>query len=442
MKYFDQEVTKVDEKIRAATVNMEAEQALLGAILANNQVYFRIGPNLKASHFSHPAHAKIFDTAARIIEGGGEANELTLAPYFVFDADLETAGGTKYLAALVAGVISYASAPDYADMLVDTAARRMLVDVSDYLKAQVVSPEAQTPEGVALLCGETVSRIQSAAAARLRTDNGSEVINRIATRMKGGGQHTKTGFQRLDNALAGGFYSGKLYGFEAGMKAGKTTLLASIAYNMATNGYKILYLALEMGADEIMQRMVARHIGCSALDLMGEKAKRNTALQEKVAAAAQDFKTMTFQTRPRMKLDELKTVLAMAGRSGKYDGIIIDYYQLVTGANPKESSATHLDNVAQTMAEAVKSWPYWIATAAQVNRDGETRGGDGLKAACDVLFQLHTAEVNGGWNTMHLEMRASRYTPYHHVGTEHDPAYQLRPDVGPYFEERKQNERD
>lgn len=426
----------MDDKLQAATVNMEAEQALLGAILSYNEVYYRLGPNIKPSHFAHPAHAKIFEVSSRIIEGGGIANAVTLKPYFVFDESLKDVGGASYLAALEAGVVSYASGPDYADMIVDASARRMLLDVSDYLKEQIVTPEAQTPEGLALLCGETVSRIQAAAADRLRIERGNEIITRIANQMKGGGRHTRTGFPRLDKALAGGFFAGKLYGFEAGMKAGKTTLLSTIAYNMATNGYKILYLALEMGSDEIMQRMVARHVGCNALDLLGEKAKRNTEIQEKIAKSAKDFETMTFQTRPRMKLDELKTVLAMAGRSGKYDGIIIDYYQLVTGANPKESSAAHLDNVAQVMAEAVKSWPYWIATAAQINRDGDTRGGDGLKAACDVLFQIKSQEVNGGWNEMHLEMRASRYTPYRHIGTENQPAYQLRPDIGPYFEER------
>lgn len=133
-------------------------------------------------------------------------------------------------------------------------------------------------------------------------------------------------------------------------------------------------------------------------------------------------------------------MIADIGMSGAYDGIIIDYFQLVRKEDSRESDAAFGARCAQRIAQMVKKFPnIWVLTAAQLNRDGEVRGSDGLRMACDVLFMLETTEFGdpeGGTQIeAWLKMSASRYTPYRDIGSEQQPAYRLRKDIGPYYEE-------
>lgn len=81
---------------------IEAERALLGALLLNNEIFYRLDPVLKPHHFSDPAHSRIFDLAARRIKKNALASPVTLKPFLADDEQLKDLGGTKYLALLAA----------------------------------------------------------------------------------------------------------------------------------------------------------------------------------------------------------------------------------------------------------------------------------------------------------------------------------------------------
>ena len=140
-------------------------------------------------------------------------------------------------------------------------------------------------------------------------------------------------------------------------------------------------------------------------------------------------------------MSDLKSTIARAGMSGKVDGVIVDYMQLVEGKGKNQSSSEHYDNVAQTLAEAVKRYPIWILSAAQLNRDGNIRGSDGLLMACDLAFSLNKKEgavfhdgqknPDRAW----LETMVSRYTPYLDIGSESAPGYEIDVGAGPIFRE-------
>lgn len=86
----------------AGGAKIKAEQALLGALLLNNEIFRRIEPILKAYHFSDPAHGRIFDLAARRINKNALASPVTLKPFLADDEELRKLGGTEYLARLAA----------------------------------------------------------------------------------------------------------------------------------------------------------------------------------------------------------------------------------------------------------------------------------------------------------------------------------------------------
>jgi len=111
--------------------------------------------------------------------------------------------------------------------------------------------------------------------------------------------------------------------------------------------------------------------------------------------------------------------------------VIIDYWQLVDGKDGRETEEYHLRRVAQTLANIARNEGIFVLTAAQVNQDGNTRGGEGLKLACDQYYTLHREKSSEhAW----LEMEESRYTLYQNVGIKDLPGVVLSKH-GPHFQD-------
>src|SRR6478752_5223700 len=117
---------------RAAPHNIEAEQALLGAILVNNDAHDRISSFLEAHHFYDPLHQQIFETASKLIASGKQATPITLRTFFEnaepIDASLTV---PQYLGRLAANAATIINARDYAQTVYDLAIRRHLILIGE-----------------------------------------------------------------------------------------------------------------------------------------------------------------------------------------------------------------------------------------------------------------------------------------------------------------------
>jgi hypothetical protein len=112
---------------RTAPHNIEAEQALLGAILVNNEAYYRVSDFLEPRHFFEPAHQRIFELAGTLIRDGRIASPVTLKDFLPADVDIGGLTLTQYLARLAAEATTVVNAPDYARTIADLATRRSLI---------------------------------------------------------------------------------------------------------------------------------------------------------------------------------------------------------------------------------------------------------------------------------------------------------------------------
>ena len=117
--------------------NIEAEQALLGALMVNNDVYDRVSGIVQAEHFYDPVHARIFEVAAERIKKNALATPVTLKAFLEDDEGLNELGGPAYLARLAGASISLFAAKDYAQLIYDLAIRRELI-----LIGQVIAEKA------------------------------------------------------------------------------------------------------------------------------------------------------------------------------------------------------------------------------------------------------------------------------------------------------------
>src|ERR1700735_1350131 len=111
--------------------NVQAEQALLGALLANNRAYERISEFLAPAHFADPIHGRIYQAIVRRIEAGQLADAVTLKAEFQHSGILEEVGGTAYLAQLLTAMVGIINASEYGRTIHDAWLRRQLIDIGE-----------------------------------------------------------------------------------------------------------------------------------------------------------------------------------------------------------------------------------------------------------------------------------------------------------------------
>jgi replicative DNA helicase len=230
--------------------------------------------------------------------------------------------------------------------------------------------------------------------------------------------------------MGGGLYAGKLYGFAARKKVGKTVLLGTISHNLHRAKVPHLFIALEMSPVEIEQRNAARELGINSIAFL-RNPTRDLARRVSDEYAVGLGGYAVYESAPGASLDQVRGMISRAIVRNKIKGVVLDYWQLVGGKAKGESEEYHLRTVAQWLADTCRKHGLWAMVACQVNQEGNTRGGEGLKLACDLYFTLHRDKgSDGGW----LEMEESRYAPYCNVGGEDGPGLWLHHN-GPFFDD-------
>jgi len=137
--------TNGDVGYRVMPHNYEAEMALIGAILANNRAYERVQEFLLAEHFADPAHARVYETCARLIDRGQLANPVTLKNYFNNDEELNEIGGAAYIAELANAVITIQNAQDLGREVYDCYLRRELIEIGEVVANSAYEHDIDIP---------------------------------------------------------------------------------------------------------------------------------------------------------------------------------------------------------------------------------------------------------------------------------------------------------
>src|SRR5215472_6439834 len=134
--------------------NYDAEMALLGALLARNELWHKAAEIVRAEHFADALHGRIFAAIGKMLQAGSVANVVTLKAEFDSDPALADQGGAKYLVRLSANVVTLHNIADYAEVIRDLWVRREVVDRAEALKAAAGSPDASVEGMIAGAIGD------------------------------------------------------------------------------------------------------------------------------------------------------------------------------------------------------------------------------------------------------------------------------------------------
>lgn len=374
--------------------NIEAEQALLGALLFDNGAYERLGDHLQSGHFYEPFHQRLFQAVEEHIRKGLLAEPIVLMERFKRDPAFEELGGLRYLADLMNRAPPAAHAADYGRTVLETSRRRDLIRIGgDMSKAALDDGErtsseiAEEAEGALYGMGEAKA---SGGGFSTFGDALAGAVNMIADAFNNDGSvvGVSTGLIDLDRKL-GGLHPSDLIILAGRPSMGKTALATNIAFNVARNyaweprpdgthkttrGGIIAFYSLEMSEEQLAIRILADAAGVSSDRL--RKGEIDASEFGRVRAAAMEIaeSPLFIDDTGGLTLAKLCARARRLKRTSGLDLIIVDYLQLLS--DPRKGGDGRVQEVSQItmgLKALAKELSVPVIALSQLSRQVENR---------------------------------------------------------------------
>ena len=372
--------------------SIEAEQALLGAILANNKAFEKVSEFLKPQHFADSTHAKIFEVISKLITRGHVADVITLKNYFEQEGTLNEVGGHQYLVKLADSATPLTNAEYYAQFIYDKYLRRELIAtgfdiVNEASKEDIDSDATEQIESAEKKLFELANQgehqggfIDFGEALNISLNNIEEAYQK-----EGKISGLPTALDALDNKI-GGLNNSDLIIIAARPAMGKTALATNIAYNVADYMYHnknldprkkgVAFFSLEMSADQLASRVL------STVTQTNSQKMRNGELDNaeftRIAAAVRELENIPLyiDDTPGLNINSIRTRARRLKRNKGLGLIIIDYIQLIMGSGSKKTEGNRvqeLSEISRGLKILAKELNLPVIALSQLNRGVEQR---------------------------------------------------------------------
>jgi replicative DNA helicase len=375
--------------------NVEAEQSLLGALLANNKAYERVSEFLAPEHFADPIHGRIFGAIQRRIEAGQLADAVTLRAEFEHNGLLDEVGGTAYLGQLLGAMVGIINAGEYGKVIHDAWMRRQLVDLGEVIVNRAFGAE---PE----LDGRQQLEAAEQSLFDLAKDNGAEggfvhfekalatAVHHAAAAFSnpGGVSGLSTGLRDFD-AKTGGLHKSDLLILAGRPAMGKTALATKIAFGAARSILRkarevdpnaiprggVAIFSLEMSCDQLATRLLSEEARIS-----GDRIRRGDILQrdfDKFLEVSRELANLPLwiDDTPAITISALRTRCRRLQRTRGLDLVVVDYLQLMrpaAGTRP-ESRVLEISMITQGLKAIAKELSIPVIALSQLSRQVESR---------------------------------------------------------------------
>ena len=386
--------SKMDMRDHVLPHNIEAEQALLGALLVNNDVYDRIAGLVGEDHFHDPVHGRIFSTIAQRIQKNALASPVTIKAFMADDAGLNDIGGGTYLARLAASSVSVFASRDYAQMIYDLAIRRDLITIGEDIvqKAATVTVDSEPKDQIveaeqALYQLGEQGRVDGGFHSFLHAVTDAIKIASAAYQRDGGLAGLSTGLIDLDKKL-GGLHPSDLLIIAGRPSMGKTSLATNIAFNIAKaykkgkrqdgsegaiDGGVVGFYSLEMSSEQLAARILSE-----AARIPSEHIRRgdmDEAGFRRFVEAAKDLETcpLFIDDTPALPISTLAARARRLKRQHGLDILIVDYLQLVRPASAKDNRVNEVSEITQGLKAIAKELNIPVIALSQLSRQVESR---------------------------------------------------------------------
>lgn len=377
-----------ESEIKSVPQNLEAEQALLGAILLNNRALESVSDFLRAEHFYYPAHGKIFYGIQTLIEKGYIADPITLRDFFNNAEELQSVGGAEYFVDLAHSVISVMNTADYGKLIYDLFLRRQLISLSQETTDSCRATDIETSavdivEDIEKKLYNLVTLGQGMSSTTTFQDALTQAILSAETAFKRDSHivGVTTGLIDVDRWL-GGLHPSDLIIIAGRPSMGKTALATNIAFNAArifltkpNDGAKVAFFSLEMSAEQLAMRILASESGISS-----DKIRRGSIRQEDfpkfVDVSRQIHEVQLFiDDTPGLNLSMLRNRARRLKRQYDIGLIVIDYLQLIDAATRRgnDNRVQEVSLITRALKTLAKELNVPVLALSQLSRAVEQR---------------------------------------------------------------------
>jgi replicative DNA helicase len=381
---------------RQAPHNIEAEQALLGAILVNNEACDRVSGFLTAEHFYEGVHARIFDAAATLIRAGKLASPVTLKTFFENDDTLSEIGGSAYLARLAASATTIINAAEYGRAIYELAMRRRLIDIgTDIVNGAFDTPVDLTSRHLIEQAEQNLYEIAETGkygqGFQPFANALTEAIDMAAAAYQrdGGLSGISCGLKDID-AKMGGLQRSDLIVLAGRPAMGKTALATNIAYHVAKNyrtehradgsvavldGGVVAFFSLEMSAEQLATRIISEQTA-----IPSDKIRRGKITEEefgRIVEVSRELQSLPLYIDATGGLT-VAQVAARARRLKRQRGlglVVIDYLQLLSGSTRRaaEGRVQEVSEITTSLKTLAKELNVPVLALSQLSRQVENR---------------------------------------------------------------------
>jgi replicative DNA helicase len=364
---------------RGLPANLDAERAVLGAVLLDNAAYTAVAEVLVPEDFSADAHRRIFARMVALAETARPIDPVTLTDELLRTGELEAAGGVAYFSVLTESLPRSVNAAHYAEIVKERAQRRRLIHVSNSILRQALADGDSTPEIIdraeqsILAVGEDANR---ASGIWLREIVGAVSLDSL---MQQGRCITgvATGFTRFDD-LTCGLQPAELIIVAGRPSMGKTAWALSVAANVARRGEAVQLFSLEMTKEALFNRLL-----CAEARVDSHKFRSGFLAREdmvRISQAAGRLATMPIyiDDSSTLRLQELHAKARRLKREHDVRLVIVDYLGLMT--MPKgENRNQQVSALTRGLKAIAKELRVPLVALAQLSRapEGRTAGEGG-----------------------------------------------------------------
>ena len=394
--------------------NLEAERAILGAVLLDNMLINQAAERLRREDFFLDSHRRIYDQMLRLFEQGRGIDPITLQDLLRSAGDLDLVGGSAYIGSLFDGVPRFANIENYTKIVKDKSIIRQLITASNQIMATCFDDEEEAEtlldraERMVLAIGE--ERIREGFVPI------SEVAKKQLTQIEDTALRGKwitgvaTGFEELDGMTAG-LQHGELIIIAARPSMGKTALCLSIAQNAALSLQQqkpksvVGIFSLEMSKEQLVNRLLCSQARVDAHRLRTGRLQKEE--WKKLAYAVSDL------AEARIFLDDTPgiSVLEMRAKARRLkneqkslDLLIVDYLQLMSGRGRAESRQQEVSQISRELKMLAKELDVPLIALSQLSRAPEARTGNrpqlsdlresgSLEQDADVVMFIYREDV-------------------------------------------------
>ena len=365
--------------------NLEAEQALIGSILVNNDIIDEVSTIINHTSFYDPAHTKIYEVIETLNNKGMIANPITLKNFFEKDNMLNEVGGTEYLVKLTRFSGSVKQAIDYAKVIHEMYLRRELVMISDNLSSETLNSKDQSAEKIIestekslFDLAERGSFSQSFLKFNQALDQTIEMAT-LAMKNDRGIVGVPTGLTDLDEKL-GGLHKSDLVILAGRPSMGKTALATNIAYHAAQTilsrqeKSSVAFFSLEMSSEQLSTRILSEQSRIRSDDI-----RRGKVTEEEINRYIETSRNiynlpLFIDETPAITIATLSNRARRIKRLFGVSLIVVDYIQLMRSSTSKnEGRGQEISEITQGLKALAKELGVPVLALSQLSRAVEQR---------------------------------------------------------------------